>query len=236
MDDGFRAAAKQKISRLLERWKAVEQYIKEAEQISSEAQIPAINELRYASRQLLNAVIYFDNDDLTAEKKEKIDRRITIADQYLYNAEHDIADSIITFYAQVSADVEERFGRNVITSHFPKFPLFREHLGECKKLVADSRGNYELRAVNYEKLRENHIPHLMAMHEGLIDAQVGAAEEANRTRRELVIANSRATVLYIVMLFLAVLALIEPLYLWAVSPEKFCNAYGTWTVLGLLCK
>ncbi len=212
MDEDFRADAKVRISCLLDRWKSVESSIKEAEQISSEEQIPAINELRYAARQLFNAFLYFDNPDLTKEEKEKINNRITVADQYLHNAEHDISDSIVTFYDHVCIDAEDRYGRSVITTHFPQFPSFRETIRECKRLVVESRRNYELRGDNYTKIRENHIPHLLSMHDALLDAQVGAEEERRRTQHAIRIANGKFKVSLFVLVFLAIVAIIEPIF------------------------
>lgn len=56
MPDAFRNGVRDDLSRLLSHWKAVELWIKRAEQVNKKAVIPAINELRYASRQLFQAV------------------------------------------------------------------------------------------------------------------------------------------------------------------------------------
>ena len=145
-EEEFRAAAKEDFSRLLTQWARVELWLKRAEQINGEAIIPAINELRYASRQLFNALRLFHPAPLTEQDIRKIERRIIIAEQYLLNAEHDIYDSIVTFYRAVINDIEARFGRNIITSHFITYPLLLQHIRKCEALIADSRYNYENRA------------------------------------------------------------------------------------------
>jgi hypothetical protein len=228
MEEEFRAAAKADLSRLLALWKEIEASIKQAEQISSEAQIPAINELRYASRQVFNAIVYLDNDNLSKDEQENINRRIIVAEQYLHNAEHDISDSIVTFYRQVIADVEERHGRNVITTHFPLFPLFREHIKECERLILETRGNYELRGSNYAQIRTNHIPHLLSLHDELIDAQVSAEEERQRTERAIQIAGAKITGLTIFSVIAGICAIIAvPLsvYLWMYGKDEVCKAH-----------
>ena len=236
MDDEFRAAAKAEVSRLLSRWKTVEISIKQAEQISSEAQIPAINELRYASRQLFNAIVLIDKIDLSQDDKDKINKRITVADQYLYNAEHDIADSITTFYRQVITDVEARFGRNVVISHFPKYMIFREHVKECESLIARSRGDYETRGENYTTIRTNHVPHMIEFHDQMIEAQVSAEEERRRTQKEVIVAQGKLKISYFIMLALAIVASVEPAYFWGVSPESYCSAHKTTPILNILCR
>jgi hypothetical protein len=236
MSDDFRAAAREKISRLLDKWKSIEGSIKIAEQISSEAQIPAINELRYASRQLFNAVMLIDKIELTGDDRQKIDQHITVAGQYLLNAEHDIADAVVTFFHSVVADVEVRYGRNIITTHFPRFPLFRDHIKQCERLIAETRGNYELRSDNYRQIRENHIPHLVDMHEALIESQVSAEEERQRAARELVIAKGKVRLYGFGMLALAIIAILEPPILWWMPPDKLCKWYGEKPILRPICK
>src|ERR1700730_14662984 len=112
MDDDFRRRATDDIARLLAQWRVVEFWIKKAEQINKQALIPAINELRYASRQLFNAIVVMRNEPLTEAQKSIIRRRIIIAEQYLYNAEHDIADAITGFYDELTEDLDHEFGRS----------------------------------------------------------------------------------------------------------------------------
>lgn len=238
MDDEFRAAAREEFSRLLDRWKMVETSIKQAEQISSEAQIPAINELRYASRQLFNAIIHLDRAELSEEDKKKISKRIIVADQYLYNAEHDISDSIVTFYRHVTIDINERYGRNIVTSHFPLYPIFCEHIKDCERLISESRGNYEQRSDNYTKIRTNHVPHLLKLHDNLIEAQVSAEEEKNRTDNAIKLAEGRVTLALGITIFsvpLALLGIALAFYMWLVTPAQYCVHHGKTPILNIIC-
>ena len=238
-EEEFRAAAKERFSRLLLQRTRIELWLKRAEQINGEAIIPAINELRYASRQLFNALRLFEPGPLTEQDIYKIDRRITIAEQYLLNSEHDIYDSIITFYRAVINDIGTRYGRNIITSHFISYPLFLDHVIKAEELIADSRYNYENRAVNYKRIRDTHIPEITAMHEGLLDAQVSAQEEINRTTHALTIAQGRANLLSwitIITLPLAILGIVLPIYLWAVTPQRYCELHARTPFLDWICR
>jgi len=215
-EEAFRAAAKRDISRLLLQWTHVEQWLKKAEQINGEAIIPAINELRYASRQLFNAINLFDKTPLADNEITKIGRRIIVAEQYLLNAEHDIYDSIVTFYHSVIVDIEERFGRNIITSHFQQYPAFRQHVKDCEVLIADSRGQYDNRAANYNRIRTAYVPAMISLHENLLDAQVSAAEEIGRTNRQIRLAEGRASLsfwLHVVSVPIAVVGIALAVYL-----------------------
>jgi hypothetical protein len=71
--DEFRKWANAELSRLLAYWRTIEFWIKKAEQVNDEAIIPAINELRYASRQIFNAWrILGKEEELTEGEKDVI--------------------------------------------------------------------------------------------------------------------------------------------------------------------
>jgi hypothetical protein len=237
-EEEFRAKAKADISRLLDNWKTVELWIKRAEQINGSAMIPAINELRYASRQLFNAIHLYDKAPIAIEEREKIKKRIIISEQYLLNSEHDISDAVITYYKTVCIDLENRFGRNIITSHFAEYPLFRRHISDCENLISDSRQHYDNRSENYRHVRDDHILPMIEMHEALIDAEVSAQEETLRTERELKFAEGRASLLFYIAILsfpLAILGIALSVYLWIVTPEKYCIFHKKTPVLDLIC-
>jgi hypothetical protein len=237
-EEEFRAAAKADFSRPLLQWTRIELWLKRAEQINGEAIIPAINELRYASRQLFNALRLFDSTPLTDQDIRRISKRIIVAEQYLLNSEHDIYDSIVTFYRAVINDIENRYGRNIITSHFIRYPMLVEHVKNCEDLIADARHNYENRAHNYSRIRDQYIPEISSMHEGLLDAQVSAQEEINRTRSELIIAEGRASLSFwivILTLPLAIIGVALPVYLWVVTPQRYCEVHSNTFILNWIC-
>jgi hypothetical protein len=197
-----------------------------------------INELRYASRQLYNAIKIYDKEPLNEAHRSIINKRITIAEQYLFNAEHDISDSIVTFYRAVVSDIEKKYGRNLITSHFPEYPAFRLRIKSCEALIADARENYEKRAQNYNEVRKDHLEQMILLHEKLIDAQVSAAEEHQRTANALRMAEGRASLGFWITIFsvpLAILGIWLAVYLWIVTPERYCVLHKTTPILNLIC-
>ncbi len=110
MEDTFRACVREDLARLLSHWNTIEFWIKRAEQVNKKAVIPAINELRYASRQLFQAVKLFQNEEFSDGDKSVIRKRIIIAEQYLLNADHDVCDAIVGFFDENIEYLDKRYG------------------------------------------------------------------------------------------------------------------------------
>ncbi len=64
--NNFRRDKKREFEELLAYWRDIECWIKTAEQVNTRAVIPAINELRYAARQLFCAIVLFRQHKLAA--------------------------------------------------------------------------------------------------------------------------------------------------------------------------
>lgn len=145
MQEEFRRSAKEEFARLLVHWRTVELWVKRAEQVTQKAMIPAINELRYASRQLFNAIRIYDNGRLDPADCKVISKRIIIAEQYLLNSEHDIADGIVGFYENICRGLDGDVGPTAVIECFPEYQFFKKCLITCNELIADARHDYEKR-------------------------------------------------------------------------------------------
>jgi hypothetical protein len=248
MDDDFRSRAKADFARLLEQHRQVERWIKLAEQVNQKAIIPAMNELRYASRQLYNALHLFDDDgsELTPGTKSSITKRLVIAEQYMLNAEHDIWDAIVGYYDRVILKLDNEFGISAIAILFPGYPILRVKRSECLKLITEAREFYDRRSVIYGRLRTEYFPYFVAIHNDLLDAEIAARESRARLEVELARERARTTLLGRVNLglgiFSAVTGLISligiPLsvYLWLWAREDFCEAYRDREYIGAVCR
>src|SRR5208283_5086123 len=177
MEDTFRACVREDLARLLSHWKTIEFWIKRAEQVNKKAVIPAINELRYASRQLFQAVKLFQNEEFSDGDKSVIRKRIIIAEQYLLNADHDVCDAIVGFFDENIEYLDKRYGISQITIFFHDYPKLRQIIKESSALISDSRHEYDNRKRNYEKLRDKHFPVLLDSYEQLLDAEVSAKRQ-----------------------------------------------------------
>ncbi len=226
MVENFRERAKDDFARILVYWRQIERWIKQAEQVSNEAVIPAINELRYASRQLFNAQRLFDKDPLNEGEESVIRRRLIIAEQYLTNADHDVVDGISAYYKKVVRAAENELGRTAITVHFPEFPLLQKILHECDLLIAEAREDYSKRIENYSKIRGEKFPQALSYYDSLISAEVGAREVADQTTKDLLRAQGKLNASWwfgSTGWLIAVIAIIFSVVSWAIPYEEFCT-------------
>jgi len=147
----FREEAFSKLREVAEHWNRVEIRIKRAEKICSYPIIPAINELRYAGRQLADVL-----ELLTAgsDGDQAIYDKITIARQYLYNADHDVTDALIDFVKREVDEATERYGYDYIRKHYPHLDALEDELERVNTLASDSRGDRQNRAPVYAKIQQ----------------------------------------------------------------------------------
>jgi hypothetical protein len=151
-----RREAKQELQRLLEYWRNIECWIKQVEVLQKRALIPAINELRYASRQLFNAVRIYGKGTLSEGDKSALKKRLIIARQYLLNADHDICDALLSFVDTRLDQIEGQYGLlpGDIERDFPQYGALRQKIAQCLGLVVESRRDYDKREWNYGQIRQ----------------------------------------------------------------------------------
>lgn len=170
-----RKQAKQELTRLLRYWREIEFWIKRAENVRQEAVIPAINELRYASRQLFNAVrVYSETRALTDGDGHILQKRLCLAEQYLINADHDITDAIISIADELFVHIEQEFSIGEFVPFFPDYFSAKELVRECLKESEETRHNYDLRQEKYESIRkklEIIILYIKKMEEAMFQAR-----------------------------------------------------------------
>lgn len=204
----FRRHAKSEFARLLDYWRTIEYGIKRAEQINSAAVIPAINELRYASRQFYVGLRTYSKATLTDNDEKDITKRIFVAEQYLQNADHDTIDSVISFYKKITSRITGDYGMPEITIHFPEFPLLLQKISECEALILETRQEYEKRRPNYDKIRQEYFDFFVEKFEALETAEVNAAYDKKKLERELVLKQKTINVLTIISVVSSVVGIL----------------------------
>ena len=160
---------REKINELLVRWNVVQGRLKQAEQISQFAVVPAINELRYAGRILVAALSNVEPN--TENGLPSVDDAIVIASQYLTNAEHDISDALIYFFQEKADDLNHRYGAGSIREIHPQYGDFLQSLAEARRLIVASRADLSVRRENYTTLIEV-TKNASDLYFELIDAEV----------------------------------------------------------------
>lgn len=238
MCDDFRLSVREELSELLSYWREIELWIKRAEQVNGRAVIPAINELRYASRQLFNAMRILEKTTLTPGDKRVIQRRFDITKQYLHNADHDVCDAIIGFYRGVVSTLDEAYGPTAITLLFPEYPFLKKVLNESEGLIAESRKDYESRANSYKQLKKDHIPHLIDSYTKLLDAEVSAKEEQERVENEIRKTEARAKIYgwwAVAGTAASLISVPLSIYLWVSLPQDFCKTHSKQFIARNIC-
>ena len=226
-------------------WRTIELWIKQAEQVRKRAVIPAINELRYASRQLINAILLLRKGVDDSKSKRTVERHLCLAEQYLINADHDVADAITSFFSIIVEDIDLEIGPGAMANFFPGYPDFRDLLEESDFLIRQSRWEYEKRTEIYNKLRNEIVPKLIGKYKKLREAEMSARyAKASILREEekLKVAAGRILTLDRILgisgVFLAAVALALFFYLWPWTSGEFCKSQEVWTYnpMKLLCR
>lgn len=151
-----------KLREIVSYWSDIQAEIKRAEQISRLAVGPSINELRYAGRILVAAFVKaLDLNPLPLNEEEEEDingttllEKITVAEQYLTNADNDISDSLFYFFQKRADDLNSRYGAKAIETRYAKYSSFLKRLDQSRELIIESRRDVRLRKKNYAKLKE----------------------------------------------------------------------------------
>lgn len=160
-------------------WNKSEEYLKISEQISSEAVIPGINELRYAGRKLLDAL----NCEATDPK-----RALTLINDAVhdcYRARHDCIDVAVSL---INSDIEimtKRLTYTKLTSVLPDLGSLIADLSTAQTKIAASRARRAARENIYEDIKDIDLPAIRARYdklrasEGMIKSEV-ARENRNK--------------------------------------------------------
>jgi hypothetical protein len=151
----------ERLTALAAHWNTVEGRIKQYENFSGDANASAINELRYAGRKLVDAL------DLMV-RKEDAGTAITIAENYMVNADHDVTDGVCFIVLKHLNRVIKKHSLETIGEHYPDFwdiyPLVRQ----AQKIVEGSREDRINRKADYAKLANEFLPKLRELHERLL--------------------------------------------------------------------
>jgi len=135
-------------------WNLAEKAIKQAEQINAEIVNPAIYELRYAGRRLVEAMPKLDSDPDSAKK---------LIEDAIFDccrARHDAIDAATS---KISADFRisiKKIGPKNLLQYFPKFTEIFAILQDTRRKIVESRGNRDNRDEIYKTIQESDMVQL----------------------------------------------------------------------------
>ena len=113
------AAVKAALEEIKRVWDETEIVIKRAERIRAQVVEPAINELRYAGRRLVDAMHLADTAGANAKDRETFDSYVRDCLFRCYCAQHDALDASILFVQRVVREYETEFGLPFIHNQYP---------------------------------------------------------------------------------------------------------------------
>lgn len=147
---------KQKLESVRDEWNKAEKAIKLAEQINQKIVDPAIYELRYAGRRLVEALA--NQDDPEAVKKLLDDAHFDCC-----RARHDAIDAAT---AKIANDLDlavKKLGQDVVLDKFPSISKLLGDLSIVRGLVAKSRENRNDRDKIYQTIQEDRLPSIVEL-------------------------------------------------------------------------
>ncbi|MBX3508432.1 MAG: hypothetical protein KF714_06565 [Parvibaculum sp.] len=142
---------------LCEEWNKAESAIKLAEQVNGEIVNPAIYELRYAGRRVVEALSKREEDPDTAKKL------LDDAHFDCCRARHDAIDAATS---KMTADLRiaiDRIGADVVLDKFRDLSKLLAELSKVRKLIATSRENRNDRDSIYATIQDVNLFDIVSM-------------------------------------------------------------------------
>lgn len=170
------------LSAIRREWNKAEADVKLAEQVCHNIVIPAIKELRYAGRRLVDLL-----DEMSSGgDKSKMDDYLSDALFNCYRARHDAIDAAT---AKIAIDIDimtRKLKYSAILPIFPKFPELRKLLRETRAKIVSSRNKREDREAIYSAIEADTFPGLVKMVEELQESEPMMREMAKQERQKTV--------------------------------------------------
>ena len=144
---------------LLDHWSSIEASIKQAELVNGFVPVPAINELRYAGRQLIRAFRLLGDPKADDEYVKAVNN----AEQYLINADHDVTDATVVFIGRRVSELNRRYGRPAVEKVDPNYSEINKSIEFCRQEIQTSRFDLSRRDEIYRFLKNTEVPRLISL-------------------------------------------------------------------------
>lgn len=150
MEAAFAAVRKQ--------WNKAERAIKLAEQVNEEIVNPAIYELRYSGRRIVEAF------DLSASEQDAAINKLRDAEFDCCRARHDAIDAATSKMVAMLDAAQEKLGADLVLTHFAAFPNLVRRLGDVRDKIVVSREDRENRDKIYEAIEAEDLTELVSIY------------------------------------------------------------------------
>jgi hypothetical protein len=147
-------------------WDDTESLIKEAEQINLAMIVPAISELRYGGRKLIDYLRSLGGDDKKSQRTHLEDFM-----QCCIRARHDAVDAIVSYIVLYLEELERSISADLISEKFPGYDNLKRDLFASATLIAESRQDRERRNEIYSTIKKQYISEIVLQYRNLSSAR-----------------------------------------------------------------
>jgi hypothetical protein len=162
LPDEYRAT----LDKLTKAWDRAERSIKSAENVCEDVVSPAVNELRYAGRKLVESWQL-----LLAGKAEDANERLRDALFDCCRAEHDAIDAATATMAMRTLNATHSMGFDAVLRSFPDFPQLTRAIAAIQRLAEESRAERNNRQATYALMQEAQFPELLRLYRAFLDSE-----------------------------------------------------------------
>jgi len=162
-------------------WNKAEASIKIAEQVNGEIVNPAIYELRYAGRRLIEAFEAKENGDLSEAIKRLHDAQFDCC-----RAQHDSIDAVT---AKVALDLEaatRKLSPKIVIEFFPAYVDLFKTIQSIRKKIAVSREDRGCRDKVYDSIADVELQALVELHNEFATCEPLMKRQAQFNRGQMV--------------------------------------------------
>ena len=146
-------------------WNKAEEAIKRAEQIALDVSIPAITELRYAGRRIVDALTLATG---TGDNEDKVLAHLEDARFCCHRAQHDAIDAALAKIGIDLNDLTTRLGFDPVIKAYPGFQEFYAEFAVTRDKIAASRANRLDRTAIYDSVTATDLPSLIKGYEKVL--------------------------------------------------------------------
>lgn len=136
------------IAEISREWDKAEEVVKLAELVCEDVVIPAVAELRYAGRRLVDAL----NAQATGKAEAAVTALVEDARFCCFRSRHDAIDAALGRMAIEIDLLADAMGYDIVHNSYPEFVGFVQRLTDARRQIATSRGDRNNREAIYETL------------------------------------------------------------------------------------
>ncbi len=138
-------------------WDEAEKDIKNAEQVCGEVVFPAIMELRYAGRRLIQALQFSTIEN----NNEEVRKLLHDAWFDCHRSRHDAIDAATAQISKILDIATDKLGHDVVLAAYPEFTKLLKKLDTLRTKITKSRGSAEERDGIYQTIENSDFPDLI---------------------------------------------------------------------------